>query len=320
MAIRPRRAVGSGAYGSYAEAHRPPQLGGQKENAMTIAGWACPNCHQRVPLNHYATTKCGLAIHPAYAAAVLYDDANDPHGKEMSVTDGLGCPRLRAIENQAEDLYVNPLDYNAMLLGSAWDAVVGMPDDFGDGDIAEPEDPLLYRAKIQLRGTIAGMKVTGELDNVRRLDDMLILSDWKHSNNFRAKWIKQEGGPSIEYKIQTSIYAELYRQMYDETPTHGEVVYHFSGSGKDVLVPYQYPIMPIEECLAYRPYSGTEYTVEQLYRMAQPIYTEVPDGRPGVRWQELPLVGVTMSFGSKSFCDYCQAKDLCFTAERGAPF
>lgn len=288
---------------------------------MTIAGWACPHCpNKRAPLDHYATTECGLRIHPAYAAAILYDDATDPHGKEMSVTDGLGCPRLRAIENQSDEMYVDPLSYNAMLLGHAWDAVVGGPAvrEAGPGEAASPIGTI--QAKVQLRGTIAGMAVTGELDNIRRLGDRLILSDWKHSNNFRAKWIKQEGGPSMEYKIQTSIYAELYRQMYGEMPNLGEVVYHFSGAGKDVLLPYQYPILPIEQCLAYKPYNGT-HTVAELYRMAQTVYGPVPEHQLGAKnWKELPLVGMTMSFGSKSFCDYCQAKDLCYSAERGAPF
>lgn len=289
-----------------------------------IAGWNCPHCNnQRAPLDHYATTECGLKIHPAYAAAILYDDANDPHGVEMSVTDGLGCPRLRGIENQSDGLYVNPLDYNAMLLGHAWDAVVGNPlfkisnEKLGNAGALGHN---FFYPKLQLRGTIAGMAVTGELDNIRRLGEHLILSDWKHSNNFRAKWIKQEGTPSMEYKIQTSIYAELYHQQFGEMPTLGEVVYHFSGAGKEVLMPYQYPILPIEECLAYCPYNGI-HTVEQLYRMAQTVYGPVPEHQLGAKdWKELPLVGQTMSFGTKSYCDYCQAKDLCFTAERGAPF
>lgn len=273
-----------------------------------IAGWACPYCsNKRAPLSHYAETECGLKIHPAFAAAILYDDATDPHGKEMSVTDGLGCPRLRAIENQSAELFVNPLDYNAMLLGHAWDAVVGV-------QYMSPALSPTFEAKVKLRGTIAGMKLTGELDNIRRLGDRLIVSDWKHSNNFRGKWIKQEGGPSMEYKIQTSIYAELYDQMFGERPDTGEVVYHFSGAGKDVLLPYQYDILPLEECLAYKPYNG-QRTVLEIYQLAQQVYGE------GARlWTDVPTVGMEMSFGTKDFCSYCQAKDLCFTAAQGSPF
>ena len=294
---------------------------------MAIIGWQCPYCNRPVPLDHYATTDCGLRIHPAYTAAILYDEATDPHGKAMSVTDGLGCPRHAAIEHQ-EGVYVNPLDYNALLIGRGWDSVVGL--DTGGPHLTVGKS---FMSKVHLRGVVAGMEITGELDNVRRLGNKLILSDWKHSNNLRAFWIAKENGPSTEYKIQTSIYAELYRQMYDETPTHGEVVYHFSGAGpawtggelkskfsSPPLMAFQYPIMPIGECLAYKPYGG-QYTVEELYRQAQTIYGSVPEHELAAKnWRELPLVGQTMSFGSKEYCAYCEVKDVCFTADRGAPF
>lgn len=286
---------------------------------MPIRGWACPYCNDKqAALDHYATTECGLHIHPAYAAAILYDEATDPHGKAMSVTDGLGCPRHAAIENQ-EGVYINPLEYNALLIGRGWDSVVGNPS-------FQSDSPTFLRTKVQLHGTIAGMEITGELDNVRRLGNRLILSDWKHSNNLRAFWIAKEGGPSLEYKVQTSIYAELYRQMFDEMPTDGEVVYHFSGAGQAYtggelkskfssppLMPFQYPIIPIADCLNFQPYGGS-YTVRQLYEMAQPVYVETKD------WKLLPLVGQTMSFGTKAYCEYCAVKDVCFTADRGAPF
>lgn len=282
---------------------------------MPIVGWNCPVCKDpRASLDHYAVTECGLRIHPAYAAAIIHDDITDPHGKAMSVTDGLGCPRHAAINNQA-GIYVNPLEYNALLTGRGWDLVVGSSDLDYTG-----EERYMRRAKVQLHGTIAGMEITGELDNVRRLGDRLILSDWKNSNNFRVKWIKQEGKPSAEYMVQTSIYAELYRQMFDEMPTDGEVVYHFAGAGNDVLLPFQYPIMPIAECLAFRPYGG-QYSVEELYRMAAQTYPDSAEGNLGpANWKELPLVGETMAFGTKQYCDYCEVKDLCKTAARGAPF
>lgn len=288
---------------------------------MPIIGWNCPHCsNKQAPLDHYATTDCGLKLHPAYAAAILYDEATDPHGKAMSVTDGLGCPRHAAIEGQ-EGVYVNPLDYNALLIGRGWDNIVGDP---VVEEFMPPE--MDFAVKAQLHGTIAGMEVTGELDNVRRLGTRLIISDWKHSNNLRAFWIAKEGGPSVEYKVQTSIYAELYRQMYDERPNTGEVVYHFSGAGAPYtggelkskfssppLMAFQYEIIPIEDCLAFRPYGGS-YTVEELYRMAQPVYTGEK------HWRELPLAGQTMAFGTKQYCDYCEVKDVCFTAAQGAPF
>lgn len=296
---------------------------------MPIIGWQCPYCNKPVSLDHFAVSECGLRIHPAYTAAILYDEATDPHGTAMSVTDGLGCPRHAAIENQ-EGVYVNPLDYNALLIGRAFDLV--MANKVAENPETDLSRPML-RMKVQLRGTIAGMEVTGELDNVRRLGDRLILSDFKHGNNLRAFWIAKEGGPSMEYKIQTSIYAELYAQMFGERPTDGEVVYHFSGGGQAYtggelkskftsppLMPFQYPIIPLAECLAFRPYGGT-YTVEELYRMAQTIYGPVSEQQLAAKnWRELPLVGQTMAFGTKSYCDYCEVRDVCFTAERGAPF
>src|SRR5688500_2802717 len=117
---------------------------------MPIIGWNCPHCHKQVPLDHYATTKCGLLIHPAYAAAILADEETDPHGDRVTVTSGLACPRGRAIEVAAE-VFVNPLDYNALLLGRAWDAIVA------------------GNEKIKLKGEIAGIAIEGELDNIRRL-------------------------------------------------------------------------------------------------------------------------------------------------------
>ena len=286
-----------------------------------IIGWICPYCNHKVALDHFSTTDCGLRIHPAYTAAILYDEATDPHGSAMSVTDGLGCPRRAAIGNQ-EEVYVNPLDYNALLIGRGWDTVVGNQ----EFAVQAGNRGVFFQTKIPLVGKIAEMLISGEADNIRRLGDRLILSDWKHSNNLRAFWIAKEGGPSAEYKIQTSIYAELYAQMYGERPNTGEVVYHFSGAGQAYaggelkskftsppLMAFQYAILPVEECLAYKPYGGS-YTVEELYRMAQPIYTEK---KP---WRELPLVGQTMSFGTKDYCGYCEVKDVCYTAERGSPF
>jgi hypothetical protein len=113
--------------------------------------------------------------------------------------------------------------------------------------------------------------------------------------------------------------------MHGETPTHGEIVYHFSGAGgafdKEIKSPYQspammayqYAVIPVEECLAWKPYGG-DYTVRELYEQSAPIYTGE------VEWSSLPLVGKTMSFGSKEFCDYCQVRETCFTQATGAPF
>lgn len=160
---------------------------------MPIVGWNCPSCNQPVPLNHYETDpKCGLVIHPAYAQAIL-DDRAEPHHTEgmVTVTAGLGCPRSRALENSDEELFVNPLDYNALLAGQAWDNYI-------TGE------------KIILIGAIDGIPMAGEIDCVRTLScavchstgsqelqgellecsncegtgySDLLIEDWKHSNN-----------------------------------------------------------------------------------------------------------------------------------------
>lgn len=271
---------------------------------MPIVGWDCPVCKARVPLDHYATTACGLAIHPDYAQAIL-DDRAEPHHSEgiVTVTMGLTCPRSRALEN-AEDaqLYVNPLDYNALLIGQAW-------------------DKFITGEKLVLVGTIAGIPMAGEVDRVRRLGTDLLIEDWKHSNNFQQRFLKKDvdEGRAIktEYRIQTSIYAELYSQMNGERPNKGMVWNHYSGApgpSNRVLWPLIYDTIPLDEALAYKPYGG-DYTVLELYQQAAQLYADEP-----VKWSDLPLVGETMSFGPKSYCDYCQVRTKCFEEAKGAPF
>ncbi len=272
---------------------------------MPIVGWACPACNKRVPLDHYATSPCGLAIHPSYANALLRDRAEPHHTVGTTVTSGLGCPRSRALENDADaELWVNPLDYNALLIGQAWDRfVVGN--------------------KLVVQGEIEGIKIAGELDDVSIIDGQLTISDWKHSNNNAQRFLKKEiaegkgAAVKYEYRIQTSIYAELYRQQEGVQPTRGMVWNHYSGaasSSNTVLIPLLYDLIPLADCLAYRPYGG-DYTVLELYAQTAQLYGEEP-----VKWSELPLVGETMAFGAKSYCDYCQVRDKCFEQAKGAPF
>lgn len=271
---------------------------------MPIVGWACPACKKQVPLDHYITDpKCGLVIHPAYAQAIL-DDRAEPHHTEgmVTVTAGLGCPRSRALENSDEKLFVNPLDYNALLAGQAWDRFI-------TGE------------KIILRGVIDDIPMAGEIDCVRRLGADLLIEDWKHSNNNQQRFMKKEmaEGKTVkfEYRIQTSIYAELYAQMHAERPTRGMVWNHYSGAESNfnsVLIPLLYDFVPLEEALEYKPYSG-EYTVRELYAQVHSLCSE-----EAVTWKDLPLVGTSMSFGTKDYCSYCQVRNACFTQDRGAPF
>lgn len=264
---------------------------------MSIIGFACPHCKSNVGLEHYNETACGAKLHPDYAAAVVHSDDDYYGHDQVSVTSGLGCPRSRAIERNC-DVYVNPLAYNALLIGTAWDRAVGAYAPKGT-------------SKIELVGTIEGITIHGEIDRVRTLEGHLTIEDWKHSNNFQEKHVKGQGVRK-ENQIQTSIYAELYAQQFGERPTRGAIWYHFSGAGKEPLVPFIYELLSLEECLQHKPYGG-DYTVLDLYRQADSYYA-------GLKPFDLPLVGETMSFGTKSYCDYCQVRDACFEAARGAPF
>lgn len=273
-----------------------------------IVGFACPVCHRNQPRDHYETSKCGLTISPDYATAILRDNEDRYIKDQVTVTAGLGCPRSRAIEADV-DVYVNPLAYNALLIGRAWDLHM---------EKYAPEGT----AKITLKGTIEGITVYGEIDRVRRCDGWLMISDWKHTNNFQQKWIKQEG-VKRENVIQTSIYAELYAQQFGERPTHGEIIYHFSGassSSNPSLMPFQYLLLPLDECLAHKPYNG-QFTVLDLYRQAD-RYEKWKRGEGGIKVEalDLPLAGVSMSFGAKEFCSYCQVESTCKEAATGSPF
>lgn len=274
---------------------------------MPIIGWSCPGCKKPVPLDHFDTTVCGTKVHPDYAAAVLHSNDDYYAAGQASVTSGLGCPRSRAIENAAVDVYVNPLDYNALLIGQAWDK-----------HLERYADPM--HTKVKVSGELCGVKVVGEIDRVRTVTDgeqsYLVVEDHKHGNNFARKFVVSEG-VKLEHKLQLSIYAYLYGQQFGTAPTHGLVWNHYSGAvtsdPTSVLLPFVFLIMDITECLNSKPFRG-QYTVAELYRQTG----QLVEGE--VTWEELPLVGQTMSFGSKSYCDYCQVRATCFTQDKGAPF
>lgn len=269
---------------------------------MPIKSWECPGCMRTVPLDHFETSECGLVVHPDYAAAVLASDSDYYGHGLVTVTSGLGCPRSRAIE-QAEQISVNPLDYNALLIGSAWDKHL------------EQYAPEAAR-KIRLNGVIEGIKIAGEIDRARRVGTKLIIEDHKHSNNFQQGYVIKEAAPRIEYIIQTSIYAELFAQQFGERPTHGIIWYHFSGAnaGKPPLLPKLYSLMPVSDCLDHKPYGG-DYTVRELYQQTD-SYLRTERLEPF----SLPLSGAEMSFGTKGYCDYCSVAKVCAIASKGAPF
>lgn len=275
---------------------------------MPIVGFNCPVCKRRAPLDHYRTTICGMSIHPDYAEAVVHNN-DDYYGVDLTtVTSGLGCPRSRAIEAQA-DIYINPVDYNALLIGDAWDRQMER--------FAPPMD-----TKVAVAGVLAGVQVSGEIDRVREVtldsgESYLCIEDHKHGNNFAQKFAKKEG-VKLEHKLQLSIYGYLYSKMFKVAPTHGVIWNHYSGApaGKAVeyyILPFTFLLMDITSCLNVKPHNG-QYTVAELLQQT----AKRVDG--DVTWQQLPLVGETMSFGSTSYCDYCQVRETCFTQAKGAPF
>lgn len=269
---------------------------------MPIIGWSCPICQRNMPLDHYAVSECGLAIHPDYALAVLRSD-DDYYGTDkLTVTVGLGCPRSRALEAR-HPVYVNPLDYNALILGKAWD--VALEKHAEDGT-----------AKIRVRGVVEGIALEGEIDRIRWLGNDLLIEDHKHSNNFQYKYLKAEDGPRYEYVLQTSLYAELYAQTFGERPTRGVVWYNFSGGNSGSSPPLMakvYQFVDARTALDHKPYGGS-YTVRELYQQGADFLA----GK--IAPADLPLVGKTMAFGSKEFCDYCQVQQECLRAAGGAPF
>lgn len=272
---------------------------------MPIVGFYCVKCRANVPLDHFATTACGLVVHPDYAAAALNSDADYYGAGLVTVTGGLGCTRSRAIERD-KDVFVNPLDYNALILGSAWDVAM---------QAYAPDD----KTKVRVSGTIEGIQIEGEIDRVRQVGSDLLIEDHKHSNNFQYKYLADADGPRVEYVIQTSIYAELYYQTFGKRPTKGAIWYNFSGANSDSrkppLMPKIYKLMDLQDCLSHRPYDG-DFTVSQLYHHAAAYYQTTLK----IDAFDLPLAGESMKFGNKSYCDYCQVREVCFTAAKGAPF
>lgn len=263
---------------------------------MPIANWKCSVCHNpAVSLDHFATTNCGLAVHPDYVAAVLDDQQdNFPDGK-VRVSAAASCPRSAAIM-ETEDIAVDPLAFNAMLTGTGWHMVVGA---YGDPALTE----------VEVSGTIDGIPMVGHIDRLLRYDGKLVICDWKHTNDFARKYLKDAAKP--EHIVQTSLYAELYAQQHTERPTRGVNWYHFTSSPP--FVPMWYDLWTIDKVLAHKPYSS-EFTVRQILHQA----ADFAGGR--VKWQDLPLVGKGFQFSGKSACDYCSVFDTCQTEATGAPF
>jgi hypothetical protein len=266
---------------------------------MPITSWICAACGGReVPLDHFATTSCGEKVHPDYAAAILADRADQYVTGKVRVSHGLGCPRRAAIE-ESEGFAVDPLDLNSMLTGTAWHAFV---------ERAGPKEWV----EVEVSGKLAGVQVAGKMDRLRQLSDgTWAIEDWKHVNDFGVKFIS--AGPKAEHKIQTSLYAELLEQCGSQRPTVGIIWYHSSQQGKAALTSHKFDLMPTHEALDQRPYD-CDYTVAELLKQAASHYED------GIKWQELPLAGKSIKFGTKTACNYCSVMSVCREAEVGAPF
>lgn len=259
---------------------------------MAITAWRCTVCNATVPLDHFATTDCGLVVPADYAAAVLADEArSESRAGRIGVSDLLSCPRKKLIREMS-DVTIDPLDRNAMLTGTAWHALLAA---------ANPAD-----TEIEVGGTIDGITVVGHIDRMHR-GSTLLLGDVKHTNDFSRKHIT---APKPEHQVQVSLYAELYAQTFSERPAGGVIYYHFTTSPGTVAM--RFDLWELDACLDHAPYGG-ESTVRSILHELHAALTDST-------WLGVSLAGESMLFGSKTMCDYCEVKAACWTAAKGAPF
>jgi len=271
---------------------------------LPIVGWSCPSCKADVPLDHFETTPCGRArdgrpsVHPSFAAAVLKHD-REHYARDLGmaeVSSGLGCPRESGIM-RAEKVYVDPLAYNASLSGTAWHREM-------DGATV----PGIVTEYV-VRGSLGMVNIIGKIDYLWR--EHLLIGDHKRKNDKGADRAKKED-VNKDNVAQISLYAELVWQQDNWRPVRGEIIYGSHGRG---LVPREIPkLMSAGEFLAHKPCSGEQYTVLDLLRATDANIRGV------IRWQDLPLVGETMSFGPTTKCDWCAVRSVCWTQARGAAF
>lgn len=254
---------------------------------MPITAWFCRGCGGReVPLDHFATTRCGETVcHPDYAAAVLADRANQPTGK-VRVSHGLGCPRRAGIE-QAEDYAVDPLDLLASMSGVAWHLLM--------------EKAAKGAAEIPVTLEVDGITIVGTTDRPHVLPSgEEIGGDWKTTSEYQLGK-KAEAG--IEHRIQLT--------MYGKARGWAKAIVWYK-SHKEIR-PMSVELVPMDEALAHHPYDG-EYTVLELYHQADDLMS----GRK--KWQDLPLTGQSQKFGRKTACDYCSVREACTVAAMGSPW
>lgn len=282
---------------------------------MPIKQFACPFCNRNTDLDHYVTTSCGELLHPDYAAAVVADSLSHEKRKLPSVTMGLGCVRKQAISDN-EDVAMNPLAVLTPIRGTAWHKLM---EDVAKIELAGANGQRAIGGEIDVVGEIAGIKLTGSIDRVRALPDgRLIGEDHKTGKDQRAvfilggksygKQISGSGSP-MEYKIQLSLYAELYYQVFGVRWDGAIIWWWFNHlAAADPI-----EILPVEQCLVHKPYD-CDYTVGELLKQAADSISGA------VRWQDLPMVGASIKFGKSVGCDYCAVRDTCMVESQGAPF
>lgn len=262
---------------------------------MPISKWICQACGGReVPLDHFATTKCGDTVHPDFAFAVRAQEEAQGDRTGVRVTHGLGCPRRAAIQAK-EDFAIDPLASNASLTGTAWHALM---EKHGPADQVE----------VKVSGKVRDIPVTGKIDRLRKP----YIEDWKHIGDFSLKY-RKEDGIKLEHRVQASVYSWLCEESGQYGFTHCRIWYHTSKGGKDALTPVEAVTMPIHDALEVKPFDGL-YTVYELYQQADKVFNNGGD------WRELPLAGESQTFGAKRMCDFCEVRDICSTADKGAPF
>ena len=279
---------------------------------MPITKWWCGAHQAEVPLDHF--NHC-THVHPDFTAAILADREVQADRTGVRVSSASACPRKYAILAQ-EDVAVDPLSFLQAMKGTAWHAVMEAGADEST-DISGLKDDLLG-AEISVAGEIAGIPLTGTIDRVLVRDGKLVGQDHKTGKDARevfirggksyGKVMKGQGAP-IEYKIQLSIYAELYRQQTGQAWDSAEIWWTLLNHWCEPV-----EIIGVEQCLAHHPYDS-EFTVGEILAQAQ----QVADG--AIKWEDLPLVGKTFKFGPKfTGCDYCEVRDRCWIQAQGAPF
>lgn len=287
---------------------------------MPITAWKCAGCGGReVPLNHFATSPCGYEwvagkppVHPSFAAAVLHHDRTHySRGTGVvSVTMGLGCPREVGIMAK-ENVAVDPLMYNAPQGGTAWHEMVQKAHDAAlEGPFAESSVVAGLIIEQKVTGRLAMVPLQGKPDCLRPAS--LIIDDWKTKKDDDVKDIRSgKKRPDPDHIAQLSMYAALVEQHDGWRPKRGILWYRSHRYGME---PIEVGLWDEAQVLAYKPASGTEYTVTDLLRAADGVLRGV------TKWEALPLVGKTMSYGPTSKCDWCPVRDVCWTQAGGAPF